>query len=759
MNERLLLDSIARAHAHFFAEQDAKLAFDGLLADLLALTGSEYGFVGDVLRDVDGAPYVRTCAITNIAWDAETRRMVAEVGTGGLEFRNLRTLFGAALTTGQVVISNDPASDPRRGGLPTGHPPLRAFLAIPLLSRGELIGLAGIANRPGGYDEALVTALEPFLATCSILLAARRDALDRCAASERLRRRIAIDDLLGQLARDFAIADPRDADRVVETALAAVMRELGAQRAFCVSRDGSRDEARVSHCVGLPLLGEVDAFDLSRFGEPLAQIERTGVLSVRDPSALRLADPALDAAMRDVSAFVCLAGGSAPFDHATVFHFTSDGARVDDSDLPAFRRLPQLIKSAFERKQALAELDNRGRQFLSLMEMLPQALVVTDLSRRVLFANRAARALGVGVRGEGAHPSELVHPDDRRALDDAVDAALERGRLNNVETRLRVAGGEYHPFLVTFVPDFPEFAGVPAYLWTAVDVSEQRALEARLRDSEKLEALGRLAGGIAHDFNNVLTAVIGHADLAELVAGSSIQVRRELEGIRDASERASALTRQLLAFARQQPTQPRALDLSALVRRVETMLRRLIGENVRLEVRTSFGALPVLGDASQRIQATRQFARREISRAEAEQEADHRDHRQLRQDLSGEAVDEIPVPSRIDIGPEEADRPAGRFLPDRGDGDHFVLSRSRSQRKARLNTGTGWLKPRCSVSSCASCCAGGCSGSAGRSASATCASRCSAVISSGSSTPCLTRPATSNGSSPSMPRSRILRVR
>lgn len=191
VNDRLarqlaLSDAVARAQADFIANAQTE-AFSTLLADLLALTGSEYGFVGEVLFADDGAPYLKTHALTNIAWNDETRRLYDESASAGLEFRNLKTLFGAALSSGRPVIANDPARDARRGGLPPGHPPLNAFLGIPVHVGGRLIAMAGLANRAGGYDEALVDWVHPLLLTVGQMVEARRAECSRLAAEAQLR--------------------------------------------------------------------------------------------------------------------------------------------------------------------------------------------------------------------------------------------------------------------------------------------------------------------------------------------------------------------------------------------------------------------------------------------------------------------------------------------------------------------------------------------------------------------------------------------
>lgn len=182
-----LVDAVARAQSNFIANAEATDAFELLLTDLLQLARSEYGFIGEILTGEDGAPYLKTHAITNIAWDDASRRFYEENAQTGLEFRNLDTLFGAAIRTGEPVIANVPATDPRRGGLPPGHPAMHAFLGLPIRVGGRLVAMAGVANRPGGYDMALVEWLHPLLVTIGQMVEARRAAIARQAAETALR--------------------------------------------------------------------------------------------------------------------------------------------------------------------------------------------------------------------------------------------------------------------------------------------------------------------------------------------------------------------------------------------------------------------------------------------------------------------------------------------------------------------------------------------------------------------------------------------
>ena len=184
-SQRLLL-AITRVQSLVIDEAQPAEVFGLLLQELLTLTDSEYGFIGEVDRTPEGQPFLRTHAITDIAWNAETKVLMAEQAPT-LVFRNLKTLFGHVMTSGKPVITNDPSNDPRAGGLPPGHPPMPAFLGLPFYRGERMTGMVGVANRPGGYDEALVAYLEPFLSTCAQLLEGYRQRQLRTEAEQALR--------------------------------------------------------------------------------------------------------------------------------------------------------------------------------------------------------------------------------------------------------------------------------------------------------------------------------------------------------------------------------------------------------------------------------------------------------------------------------------------------------------------------------------------------------------------------------------------
>jgi PAS domain S-box-containing protein len=183
-----MLAAVTQAQTLFIEGQDKRPAFQGLLDAFLLVTGSEYGFLGEVEYDHDGHPYLRTHAMTDISWDDASRRLFDQHRERGMEFRNLDTLFGHALRTGEAVIANDPTNDPRAGGMPHGHRPMNAFLGVPLAVGDQLVAMVGLANQPDGYSADDVEFLQPLLGALRQLVMAWRAHKERQRTREELER-------------------------------------------------------------------------------------------------------------------------------------------------------------------------------------------------------------------------------------------------------------------------------------------------------------------------------------------------------------------------------------------------------------------------------------------------------------------------------------------------------------------------------------------------------------------------------------------
>jgi signal transduction histidine kinase len=183
-----------------------------------------------------------------------------------------------------------------------------------------------------------------------------------------------------------------------------------------------------------------------------------------------------------------------------------------------------------------------------------------------------------------------VHPADRAMIDASIAQSVETDAPYRVEFRVVWSDGTVR-WIVSKGRVFRESTGTPtAMMGISTDVTDRKDLERQLHHAQKMESLGRLAGGIAHDFNNVLTAILGFSELL-LEDLDSAHARNVLE-IRKASETGQRLTRQLLAFSRQQPVEPTPLDLNESVTTTAAILQRLSGQSVRLDTcLNSFGCV------------------------------------------------------------------------------------------------------------------------------------------------------------------------
>jgi PAS domain S-box-containing protein len=181
-----------------------------------------------------------------------------------------------------------------------------------------------------------------------------------------------------------------------------------------------------------------------------------------------------------------------------------------------------------------------------------------------------------------------IHPDDRALVAERVEEAFTTGVYRPIEHRIVRPDGSVRWVQASGVALDDGGRDAVRLVGGMMDVTQRRALESRLAEAHRLESIGRLAGGIAHDFNNMLTAILGNVDFALQDSRLVEDVRRLLEEVRLGAQRSAALTSQLLAFARRQMIRPTVVDPNRLISRLDTLLSRLLGEHVQLEV--SLGA-------------------------------------------------------------------------------------------------------------------------------------------------------------------------
>jgi two-component system cell cycle sensor histidine kinase/response regulator CckA len=228
------------------------------------------------------------------------------------------------------------------------------------------------------------------------------------------------------------------------------------------------------------------------------------------------------------------------------------------------------------------ETPGTSAQLQALLEQLPVGLAMTDRDGHFLFSNPAfLQAAGLEGKALPPFPSDLVVREDKSAISDAV-RRYGQGPANsgNIAVRLRASPDEPVSLGLAGVRGM----GDPAVLLSLADTSEETRLKRQVAQQTKMQAVGQLAGGVAHDFNNVLTAIIGYCDLMLLRHTPGDSDYDDIQQIRANSNRAASLTRQLLAFSRQQTLRPVLLQLPDVVSEVTYLLKRLIGEKIELKV-------------------------------------------------------------------------------------------------------------------------------------------------------------------------------
>ncbi|MFN8646587.1 MAG: MASE1 domain-containing protein [Gemmatimonadales bacterium] len=257
-----------------------------------------------------------------------------------------------------------------------------------------------------------------------------------------------------------------------------------------------------------------------------------------------------------------------------------------------------------ERAAVLAgiAMDRERREDLlaSVNRNVNEGLYRSTPERGLVYVNQAfARMFGYGSPEEMLQLTSRMLYEDPERREQLKRQIAAHGYFVNEEVRFRRRDGTVFWGLVSST-GIPGPDGVVAYYDGAVaDITSRKALEEQLRQAQKMEAVGKLAGGIAHDFNNLLTAISGYAEAIREAVPPAGEVRADIDEVLKAADRAASLTRQLLAYSRQQVLSPRVLDLTAVVEQLGGMLRRLIGEDIRLVIRHDAGETHVRVDRSQ----------------------------------------------------------------------------------------------------------------------------------------------------------------
>ena len=580
-------EAIRAAQERFVRElgaRDPRTFFDQLLRQSMELTGSAAGFIGV------GRP----------AGDDDIDLQLFAMGDGGrlevpgkVPLSDLERRLGHSFRRGDSARMNSVGHDV----LPWLGARIESFLGLPILLAGRLVGLVGVANKPGGYQSDEAEFLAPFLDSCGALIVQLDNYARRMRVERELRR------------RDLML-------RATNTATTALLREPGTQSGF------DQMLAALGHAGGAQL-GTLTRVTVEQGTRTVHRAVATWCVSGEPPpGAERLRQP-LDYAAMGLGHFdVCYRGGKAlrvlrsqadaaekrlldmlSVDAALAAPVFSGGewwgvislfgaAEAESwqaADVELLQGAANAVGAALvvaekttELAAANAALTRRDAHFRALLHGSSDLIAVLDGDLCFTYASPAAEDLFERTPAEllGSPLLERLHPNDVEALGWKLAQLNAERPVLEFECEAR-AGREWRKLAAT-VHDRRDDPHVGGYILNARDVTQQARLWAQLLQAQKMESVGRLAGGVAHDFNNTLSVILSYTELVTERLRPEDPLVYDIAEIERAAQRQAQLTRRILTFSRKQVFVPQVIEIEDVVLDLERMLERLLPEDVTL---------------------------------------------------------------------------------------------------------------------------------------------------------------------------------
>jgi two-component system, cell cycle sensor histidine kinase and response regulator CckA len=505
------------------------------------LSGSQIGFYHFVEDDQ------KTLSLQ--AWSTRTVTQFCQAEGKGLHYAiDTAGVWVDCVRERRPVVHNDYASLPHKKGMPKGHAAVVRELVVPIFRDGRIVAILGVGNKPTDYTEEDIRTIE-YLADVAWEITRRKRAESALRDSEELLTKI-----FNSSSNSMAFTDP--ATSRIQNVNDTWVHDTGIPRAAAIGRT---------------------ALDLGLWPNP---DERKQALAALDR----------DGQLRELEATLT---------------FRGEPRRLAINAEFIEHRRGRFLLWEF---RDITEHERATREIALLKHSIDvhyDAAYWMDAQYRFVYVNES------GAKVLGYRPSELigmaVFDVNPRVTPDIMAGMWEELRRDGFRTsesvHRRKDGSE---FPVEILTSYVRFAGKEYAIGFARDLTSRKHAEAersklqeQLAQAHKMESIGRLAGGVAHDFNNMLGVILAHVEIALEQAQTDDALRKDLHSIRSAAQRSADLTRQLLAFARKQTVAPKVLDLNQTVGGMLKMVRRLIGEDLRLDWRPGSDVGAVFMDAVQ----------------------------------------------------------------------------------------------------------------------------------------------------------------
>lgn len=491
--------------------------------------------------------------------------------------------------------------------LPEGHIVLDNVLIAPLVMHNRVLGLLGLANKPGGFTEDDQRMAGAFGEQAAI-------ACHNGEMLDALRFRVRFEETLTMISTGFINLRPEHVDEQITAALRSVGRLCGADRCM-VLLNGEKDFGGgkiYEWCAeGLePLAKAMADFSLRRDLSYLASRMSAGEI-VHFHSLAELPPEAdADKAFLEkvgvgvhIMAPMSLRGKLAGF---LSLDFAECQGTCKPENLLLLKLFGEMLVGALERRRTETALLENEENLTITLQSIGDAVIATDTEGRVRRMNFIAEQLTGWTSSEalGRRLSEVFHivnADSRHPLPNPVDRVLQEGKVVGLadDTILIGRDGAEHRIADSGAPIRSAEESVVGVVLVFRDISEQHSLEQQYRQSQRLEAVGQLSGGVAHDFNNLLQVITGYLGMAMDEVSSNERVVEDLRQIRKAADRATVLVRQLLAFSRRQNMKMERLNMNDAISNLLKMLTRIIGEHIDLDFTPGFELKTALADPGQ----------------------------------------------------------------------------------------------------------------------------------------------------------------